>query len=916
MKNITKKIALILLMIILLNNLLVSCVNAAIIFEHNSNNNPAISTNQIGIFDSNSYINSKYRVHLVSNYNNSNTDLVLNNSSNYPGVSIGTVENSKGVILQGSSSESELKNYNFNEDLKFKYNKILESVDGELYDVEVCINNIQFETNVGNWNIQLKIYGASSNINEQYIGIGAQVINGIKDTNVNFTTTYKVYKTGTNTIAHIPGIFQMNDIDNYEEYVVHNLSNNIEGDIKSKIFRCDQLENIMIDLTDDELTVKDTSNFGKSGFEKSSVFILFDDIGTFGFTEKHFGGGGMDMYFSDQTTRDFINQNKQITKRVSQQKIDSTSYDELPSVVVYDNIQPNTNAEREVTYSVSETGYELDKIIIDGDVNHPITKALLDENNGTYNYTNEITVTENSTIFENINDDHSIEVIYKLTEYDIDYHLGTGEITQSPTEYKKSNDPIALQDAEKEGYDFVGWFDTQNPSDTDQPITEIPAGTVGDINLYPQWEATDYEIVYHVDGFDPTATNDPNNPTNVDVEYEVGLNVATRDGYISTGWKNTPNGSDENPITRLTSENIPRLADENNKIHLYPVWQPDPDTVYHVVYKMENLEGGWDENIVDGTGAPGVNKIRIQDYLLSEDETKGFVLDEPLDKESEISPYGDTQFEIKYLRKTTKINYDPNGGTDIEIEGESEKNTETRKFGDKIVREDGADAEEEIEKRKPTRKGYIFDVWQTEDGSTFNLTDPLIPYVEEINLKAKWIEGDSTYTVIKYKEELDGTYTEQEPEIIDATTGDEVNYFKKEKGFTIDEDNPNTVLSGIVDPEGNLILTVYYKRDEYKVIIDKNDGTDDSIIEQTKKYEEKADKVEEPTREGYIFDGWETEDGKPFSFDDPIEGNVKIKAKWKLKNGDSPKTGDPIIYAAVLFVVSGIGLIVVNKRRK
>ena len=40
----------------------------------------------------------------------------------------------------------------------------------------------------------------------------------------------------------------------------------------------------------------------------------------------------------------------------------------------------------------------------------------------------------------------------------------------------------------KEGFEFAGWYD--NPKFEGNPITSIPADSVGDIIVYAKWEST------------------------------------------------------------------------------------------------------------------------------------------------------------------------------------------------------------------------------------------------------------------------------------------------------------------------------------------------------------------------------------------------------------------------------------------
>lgn len=80
----------------------------------------------------------------------------------------------------------------------------------------------------------------------------------------------------------------------------------------------------------------------------------------------------------------------------------------------------------------------------------------------------------------------------------------------------------------------------------------------------------------------------------------------------------------------------------------------------------------------------------------------------------------------------------------------------------------------------------------------------------------------------------------------------------------------------------------------YDVSFDSNGGT---AVDTQKnvQYGTTATKPENPTREGYRFLGWFTEDGKAFDFSTPITKSMTLTAKWEIVNVDAyiiPITSD------------------------
>ena len=66
---------------------------------------------------------------------------------------------------------------------------------------------------------------------------------------------------------------------------------------------------------------------------------------------------------------------------------------------------------------------------------------------------------------------------------------------------------------------------------------------------------------------------------------------------------------------------------------------------------------------------------------------------------------------------------------------------------------------------------------------------------------------------------------------------------------------------------------------EVTVEFDTNGGN--AIASQTVRRGERAEAPANPARSGYIFDGWQTEDGTEWAFDQKIKENVKLIAKWR-----------------------------------
>jgi len=97
--------------------------------------------------------------------------------------------------------------------------------------------------------------------------------------------------------------------------------------------------------------------------------------------------------------------------------------------------------------------------------------------------------------------DHSVTFYAKWTRntYTITYALDGGENAEgNPAEYNVETPTITLLNPTKTGYAFNGWYD--NAAFAGEPVTQIAAGSVGDVTLYAKWTINQYTIVWETNG--------------------------------------------------------------------------------------------------------------------------------------------------------------------------------------------------------------------------------------------------------------------------------------------------------------------------------------------------------------------------------------------------------------------------------
>ena len=192
----------------------------------------------------------------------------------------------------------------------------------------------------------------------------------------------------------------------------------------------------------------------------------------------------------------------------------------------------------------------------------------------------------------------------------------------------------------------------------------------------------------------------------------------------------------------------------------------------------------------------------------------------------------------------------------------------------------------------PAKDGYTFDGWyqsaeDMKDG--VKLITGLMGGDKKYELCGKLTPNANTpYVVEHYQEQLDGTYTLVETETLKGTTDTTVTAVAKSyTGFTYDETVKGTVKSGPIAGNGSLVLKLYYTRNSYTVTFQPDNG--DKTTTTKVDYGAKVTKPADPTKSGYIFDGWYEDGSKTaFDFNTIITENKTLKAKWSQRYEPNP----------------------------
>ena len=109
-------------------------------------------------------------------------------------------------------------------------------------------------------------------------------------------------------------------------------------------------------------------------------------------------------------------------------------------------------------------------------------------------------------------------------------------------------------------------------------------------------------------------------------------------------------------------------------------------------------------------------------------------------------------------------------------------------------------------------------------------------------------------------------------------------------GYTADK----LTVSGSM-PDSDVTVDVTFTAKDYTVTYESNGGS--TVPSQTVKYNETANKPADPTKSGYTFAGWYTEEKliNKYDFAAPVTGNITLYAKWTRNYTPRPYTPPTVV---------------------
>jgi len=540
--------------------------------------------------------------------------------------------------------------------------------------------------------------------------------------------------------------------------------------------------------------------------------------------------------------------------------------------------------------------------------------------------------------------DITINAVYSLVTYGITYNNVSGATNNNPTTYNVEDQPLALVDASKAHYTFLGWY---SDAEFNNEVTEISVGTTGPVVLYAKWEAVEYTITFLYDNAigDYAEGTVVKTTYTVEDEFEFAALVCKTVGYTFDGWfteKNVGTGTKVTGVTKGTSGNITVYAQfgleeyditynnvngatNNNPTHynatsedftIYPLtkegytfdgWFTNEEcttpanltitkgsngdiTLYAkwtpITYTIEYVTYGG-----TATGNPKTyiitDNVTFNNATLSGYVFKGwYTAAEGGSKVTGITA-GTTGNIILYAHwdYVSTITFESNGGSPVN----SISNVEGTAISAPVA---------------PTKEHYTFAGWYS-DAALKNAYSFTTQPAEDITLYAKW-----TPVVYEIEYVLNGG-TNSENNVVEYTVEDKIELYAPSKvgytfiGWFTDAEFTSSVVTELkVGTSGKITLYAHYSVNQYTISFESNGGTSVSAI--TQNYATSVTAPEAPSKNGYTFAGWYSNASltSKYTFSTMPAEDITLYAKWNLEtynitynlNGGTNNSSNPATY--------------------
>ncbi len=528
------------------------------------------------------------------------------------------------------------------------------------------------------------------------------------------------------------------------------------------------------------------------------------------------------------------------------------TYEEYQEIVGNDKIYYGTTVNIEAT---PNEGYSFNKWTVAGeeieDNNQPTITVIIDAY------------------------DLEVKASSKINTYTVTFDAGTDATFEGAKEVEvKYLDKIPKPEVtpERVGYTFAGWLDSEN-NEWDFENATMPSK---DLVLHAKWDLVEYDLkYYYLDNMsEKHYLDNGDNPSKYTIESEdITLTEISRE---SEGYQFVSFNSDK------VKDNILSVKGNIGTIEVELKYSPID---YEIKYYYLDSEGT--KQYLDAGTNPTTYNVESNDVTLKEisrvDSGYAFTKlnSDKVNDENSLSLKGKTgniEIELQYspIEYTISYFYKETNGTEHELSevngNKTNYNVETDTFtlnqidveGYTFVRFDN----EKLQDGKVV-KGTIGDL-------RIEVVNTLINYTITYN-----IDGD----VVCEDCDTEQTYTVEDDTI--------TLYEATKKGYTFDgwlvngNDTPIKEFNK-GDYLDNITVTPKFTVIEYTITYDLQDGETCTDCDTDNKYTVEGKILPEPTKENFVFDGWEITASEDEILKDTViteiakgtTGNLTLKAKW------------------------------------
>ena len=446
-----------------------------------------------------------------------------------------------------------------------------------------------------------------------------------------------------------------------------------------------------------------------------------------------------------------------------------------------------------------------------------------------------------------------------------------GYTNLNPTTFVFGSGTVALTDAKKNAFIFLGWYDQSG-----KRVYNINTFTAKDITLTAKWEQETSGIVYHnVDGVDQEQIDAL--PTSYSYSETEDFKLPT----LSRGEHYTFEGWYADKDFTQPADTIP--AGTVGSVERYAKWSVDSWTV---TYDLGYIPEGFEESTVNpsqtsyeyGTGIETLEIPKKYGHTFL-----GWYTTETFDEGSKVDSIsatetGEKTFYAKWESRQNTITY---------IDAYDNPNPTTFYY------------HEGLQLQEPKRDGYTFLEWSTSPVKIGDLATvrEIKPYQTGNNITLYALWSANKYE-IKYVDSDGNTLDNNGSNPTEYTVGTGINRLNdapakenmKFVGWFTDPTDTTTKMNSVSkDKWGEIKLIAVYvessKVAEYSITYDNNGGKDPEYANPTTYITGYGvTKFNAPMKDNYDFAGWQDENNQIVtSIDKEKTGEVKLKATWTPK---------------------------------